>query len=113
MSRFTKQLRSATWCLCLWGCMLQGCYHYRVIPAGASSATDYEGVTVYSYWWGIKEPTVIPDNCHCNGASNVRVTFKFHYLLVSIITLGVVVPMKIEWKCAKDLQPGQPCPPLR
>ena len=83
--------------------LLQGCYQFRVIPKDSPPATFKNKITTSAYLWGLVEPKRIPaDNCHGNGMSNVTVKTNLGFSLISILTLGIVMPMTIEWECAKD-----------
>lgn len=81
-----------------------GCYHYRVI-ATESAATEYEKRTVYSLFWGLAQENIPASDCLSGGINEVRVSTNFGYALVSVATLGIVVPLDMEWRCAKEAPP--------
>jgi hypothetical protein len=87
---------------------LTGCYHYRFTPVGPDHepippATEPEAVTVWSFGWGlISQPLIRPSNCQGNGAAEVTTTTNFGFALLTVITLGVVAPLEVEWRCAID-----------
>ncbi len=85
------------------------CFHYRVAAPGPERpATDYKGKMAHAYLWGMfqKPNPITPDNCP-DGVDlyDVRVTTNYAYLLVSVLSLGIWVPMEIEWRCAKKPSP--------
>lgn len=78
-----------------------GCYHYRVVAPKPDPATDYEHRTVHALFWGLVQQDVPSDDCVSNAMDEVRVTTNFGYLVVSVVTLGIWVPLDVEWRCAK------------
>lgn len=83
----------------------QGCYHYRVTPPDPDPATDYERRTVHAFAWGLVQEDVRAVDCVSNALDEVRVTTNFGYLAASVVTLGVWVPLQVEWRCAKKPPP--------
>lgn len=86
-------------------CMfLQSCYQYKIIPKNVMPATEEsQKKTVCELFWGLAhEPTITPQDCHGNGVTNVRVKTNFGFILISTLTLGIVVPVTVQWQCAKD-----------
>ncbi len=86
---------------------LSGCFHYRLTPVTPDGeplppATEPESATVWAFAWGLAQPTVSPANCQGNGASEVTTTTNLGYALLTVITLGIVAPAEVEWRCAKD-----------
>lgn len=83
---------------------LQSCYHFRVNSVG-EPATDYKSKMVSAFFWGLVEESVVPDNCPSNALDEVRVTTNLGYSIVSVVTLGIWMPMNVEWRCAKEPAP--------
>lgn len=84
-----------------------GCYHYRVITPKPDPATDYERRTVHALFWGLGQPEDIETaDCLSNAIDEVRVTTTLGYALVSVATLGVWMPLHVEWRCAKEPSPN-------
>jgi hypothetical protein len=79
----------------------QGCYHYRVIVPQPTPATEYEKKTSHALFWGLVQDETITNNCVSNTLDEVRVTTNMGYVLVSVLTLGIWVPLEVEWRCAK------------
>ncbi|HEY3233375.1 MAG TPA: hypothetical protein VGJ84_01580 [Polyangiaceae bacterium] len=79
-----------------------GCYHYRVTPINSVPADEGHSRTVHAFVWGLVQPSAEQPECQGNGAAEVTTHTNFGYALVSVITLGLWVPIELEWKCAKD-----------
>jgi len=79
-----------------------GCYHYRVTPANTAPADDGHSTTKHSFFWGLLQERAEEPNCQGNGAAEIVASTNFGYALVSVVTLGIWVPLHLEWKCAKD-----------
>ena len=82
-----------------------GCYHYRVVAPRPDPATDYNRRTVHALFWGLAQRDVQVTDCVSNAMDEVRVNTNLAYLAVSVATLGIWVPLTVEWRCAK--QPAQ------
>ena len=82
----------------------EGCYHYRIAIRG-EGATEYHKKTMHALFWGLVQENDFADNCQSNGIQEVRVSTNFGYALVSVVSLGIWVPMDIEWKCAREAPP--------
>lgn len=94
----------------LFSCILciSSCYSYRIATHAlpATDATPVNSVSAYSLFWGLlNKPQVIStpvcDSLGANGVSEVRVKTNFGNAVLTICTLGIYCPVKIEWKCAK------------
>lgn len=88
---------------------LNGCYHYRVIAPDPDPATDYESRVAHSLFWGLLQARDISaDDCLSNALDEVRVTANLGYSVISVATLGIWMPMNVQWRCAKEpLQEGE------
>ena len=89
-------------------CLTASCYHYRVMPPGPEmAATEPRTETVHAFLWGLVQPEpVTAENCAPSGALyDVKVSTNVAYLFVSVASLGLWVPMQLEWRCAKKPQP--------
>lgn len=88
--------------------LFSSCYSYRVATQALPGTETSKTITVHSFFWGIvKKPTEIHtplcDSLQINGLAEVTVKSNFGYSLITVITLGIWSPMKLEWKC------GKPC----
>ena len=87
---------------------LSSCYSYR-IATHAQPGTEFNSVTAHSFFWGLVQipkeiATPICDSLNANGVALVQVKNNFGYSLITVLTLGIWCPMKIEWKCSKPCQ---------
>ncbi len=84
------------------------CYSYRVATHAQAGTETVATVTAHSFFWGLlKKPkeihTPICDTLEVNGMSEVVIKNNFGYSLITVATLGIWSPIKLEWKC------GKPC----
>ncbi len=87
------------------------CYHYRAIPQQPATddavggvqglATEYEGEAVWAIAWGLVQETPRIDNCQGQDLAEVRVTSNLAFALLTVVTIGFVAPVKVEWRCGK------------
>lgn len=84
---------------------VQGCYHYRIINTNNDPGTEYRDTVVRSYLWGLVNK---PQNFHvpnctdsCAAIDEIVVSKNFGQSLLTVITLGIVSPVKVQWKCHK------------
>ena len=90
-------------------CLFSGCYTYR-ISTRAQAGTEVTVVNANSYFWGLLQSpkggirTPNCDSLDINGMSVVRVRTNLGYALITVATLGIWCPIKIEWRCGKPCQ---------
>jgi len=76
----------------------------RVITStqSADAASIVRDTTVIHYFWGLKQAADIKPGCdpRFNHLNKVEVRSKLGQSLVSVITLGIVVPQTVSWACA-------------
>ena len=58
--------------------------------------------TTWSFAWGLVQPKDINPKCDSrfNHLDQVTVKNNLGFALISVITLGIVMPQRIEWSCA-------------
>ncbi len=84
-----------------------GCYHYRVLNTNNDPATEYQKKVLWSYFWGlVNNPKfyVVPNCKDSNALDEVQSSTNFGYAVLTVVTLGIVCPLEVRWKCHK------PCP---
>ena len=94
--------------LCLSGLLLlnTSCYHYRVSGQNVA-ATEAKRATLWSTVWGLQQQNVNTEQpCLGNPIAEVTASTNFGYALLTVISLGFVAPVEVEWTCAKDQPPG-------
>ncbi len=99
-----------TFCLIVILNVSEGCYHYRVITqdGDGGSATEYQKKVLWTYFWGLvnKPREFTPANCDTmkTALNEVRYSTNFGYALLTVASLGILCPTKVEWKCHKPCQ---------
>ena len=97
-------VRSLLVCVSLLG---SSCYHYHVKPDRVPPATEERSQTQVAYFWGLLQPDdIAPLNCP-RGVALAEVTAHTNlgYVLIGTLTLGIVLPHALGWRCSK-LAPG-------
>ncbi|MEP7252718.1 MAG: hypothetical protein ABI683_10070 [Ginsengibacter sp.] len=58
--------------------------------------------TTWSFAWGLVQPKDINPKCdpRFNHMNNVVVKNNLGFALISVVTLGIVMPQRVEWCCA-------------
>lgn len=70
-----------------------------VVAKQASKADDVIKKTEVSLWWGVSD-AVQNAECSGNGLQFVAVKTNWLYSLCTVVTLGAVVPLDVEYRCA-------------
>ena len=88
--------------------LFTSCYSYRIAPH-AQPGTEMSSVTANSFFWGLVQSpkeitTPICDSLNTNGVALVQVKNNFGFSLITVLTLGIWCPMRLEWKCSKPCQ---------
>jgi hypothetical protein len=76
----------------------------------ADAANITRDTTVVHYFWGLKQAADIKPGCDArfNHLNKVEVKTRFGQLLVSVFTLGIIVPQTVTWCCAPyNPSPGE------
>ena len=85
----------------------QSCYQYRVLNTKNDPATEYQKTVMWSYAWGLvnKPKDLHVPNCGTGNAID-EVVFKknFGQTALTFITLGIVSPVEVRWRCHKPCQ---------
>jgi len=95
-----------------------GCYTYHVYQVGGPDGheqgnqpgTEWKHKTLHAFVWGAVRQDIPVDNCQLGsgqrfGIEEVKVDTNVGFLLASVITLGIWVPLKVSWRCAKPPVP--------
>jgi hypothetical protein len=98
-----------------------GCYTYHVYQIGGPDgrelgnqpSTEWQGRTLHAFAWGAVRQDLPVDNCRLGsgqplGIEEVRVDTNLAYLIASTATLGLWVPLRVNWRCARPPVPGGP-----
>lgn len=103
MNRYSLRIRAAAMGVLVSVALIAGCYHYvaKVSEAAGPPATEYTGEVVWSLAWGLVQQNPQIGNCQDQPLAEVRVSSNFGFVLLTIATLGIAAPAKVEWRCAK------------
>ena len=102
---FSKRL-SVTACLCGIGLFFSSCYSYRVATQAQAGTETLKTITAHSLFWGlVKSPkeihTPVCDSLGSTGMAEVNVKTNLGFSLITVATLGIWSPIKLECKCSK------------
>ncbi len=80
------------------------CYHYRVQAPQPNPATEAQKETRWAFFWGlIQDKEWRADLCQpSNALDEVKVSTNLGYAMLTVVTLGIVSPMNLEYRCAKQ-----------
>lgn len=82
--------------------LLTGCWYHRIeVSSPVTAATEYQSATYWSFLWGVWQREPQPDNCNGQALKEVRVSSNLGFALITVVTVGLVAPERIAWKCAK------------
>lgn len=58
--------------------------------------------TTWSFAWGLVQPKPIDPQCEksFNHLNKVSTKTNLGFILISAVTLGIVIPQRVEWCCA-------------
>jgi hypothetical protein len=79
------------------------CYHYYVKADRVPPATEWRSNTQVAYAWGLIQPNdIVPANCPRHvPLAEVSATTNLGFVLIGVVTLGIVLPHELAWRCAK------------
>ncbi|SEK43173.1 hypothetical protein SAMN04487910_0513 [Aquimarina amphilecti] len=80
--------------------IFQSCMSTRVVSEYDNDSIVQHHKTSWSYAWGLITPKDINPECESNRMNAVTSSTNLGYILISAITIGIVVPQRIEWECA-------------
>ncbi|HEY7492844.1 MAG TPA: hypothetical protein VIH59_17245 [Candidatus Tectomicrobia bacterium] len=92
----------------------QGCATYRVtIPDSHPVDINYRGKTMHAFFWGISyDPEVWAADCGREAINDVQIKRNLLYDLVSVLTLGIWMPIEVNFRCASArIREGEPIRP--
>jgi len=96
-----------------------GCYTYHVYQTGGPEgrelgnqpSTEWKHQTLHSFAWGLVRQD-LPTECQLGngqrvGIEDVKIENNFGYILISTGTLGIWVPLRVAYRCAKPPVPTE------
>jgi hypothetical protein len=78
-----------------------GCANYHLRSPEPNPATGYRHATLHAFLWGAIEEEKVAETCQSNAIDEVRVQTNYGYALITVVTLGIWMPMDVAWKCRK------------
>lgn len=82
--------------------LLQGCaYHRLVVKVPNPADQTYHPVASGALGWGAVEKRSVAEKCETSLLSEVRVKTSFGQALVTVLTLGLWQPARMEYRCSK------------
>jgi hypothetical protein len=86
-------------------CSIYSCTTTRVVSKYDCDTFDNNPInmrTTWSFAWGLVQPKDINPKCDSrfNHLNKVTVKKKLGFALISVVSLGIVMPQRIEWCCA-------------
>lgn len=90
--------------------MFSSCYTYKVATQAQKGSEAPQTITAHSLFWGlVQKPadyihTPVCDSLGLNGVAEVTVKTNFGYALITVVTLGIWSPVKIQYKCSKPFK---------
>jgi hypothetical protein len=120
MIRSSTLSRRARWLFLALTCATApaGCYRYHVYQVGGPEGrelgnqpgTEWEHRTLHALFWGTLRQDLPVENCRLGDGQllnieEVKVETNLAFLLASVATAGVWVPMRVGWRCAKPPVP--------
>jgi len=83
------------------GLALEGCAQYRLVRPDDDPIGQSRRQTISAFFWGtMYSPQVIAADCEGLGYNDVTIHNNFGYALISVLTLGIWMPMDVEYRCA-------------
>jgi hypothetical protein len=61
--------------------------------------------TTWTFAWGLVQPADIDPKCQQGTLNKVEVRTNLGYLLLSVVTVGIVVPQQVRWCCTPPSPP--------
>lgn len=99
-------------CLLVMGTSLNSCTTTRIVTKYDSDTfanNPLNQKTTWSFAWGLVQPKDINPKCDSrfNHLDQVTVKNNWGFALISVLSLGIVMPQRVEWSCAPYSPPTQ------
>jgi hypothetical protein len=78
---------------------------------GNQASTEWKGKTLNAFAWGLVRQDLAVDVCRAQsldgkgGFEEVKIETNALYILASVVTLGIWIPLKVSYRCAKPSSP--------
>jgi hypothetical protein len=98
-------MKRLCWGVALCSVLSLGCYHVHVVsPRYSDKGPRSESHTVHAFFWGLLQPTDLTLDCVSDGVADIQYETNLGYSLLSVVTLGLWMPMEVQWTCLTDPQ---------
>jgi len=88
--------------------LLASCANVRVVSKYDSDIPTLKKVNKTAYFWGLQQPKDILTNPSCASICMVTAKTSFGSIVVAAITLGIVIPVQMEYACCPyEPEPGK------
>lgn len=71
----------------------------KVVTRYDSDSPVSRRLTRWNYFWGLKQPVDVQPEAPCASICQVKAKTNFGQILISAVSLGIAVPMTIEYDC--------------
>lgn len=90
--------------------LFQACSTTKIITKYDCNTVDNNPVnkkTAWTFAWGLVQPKDIDPGCEpsYNHLNKVEVKTNLGFILISALTLGAAIPLRLEWCCAPQNLP--------
>lgn len=79
--------------------LCQSCMVSRIVHEDDCDSAFMKKKTTWSLVWGLVQPKDINPQCRNGGMNKVAVKTNLGFILISAVTVGLVVPQRLEWCC--------------
>jgi len=84
---------------------LTSCYHVRTVANPETQRFANPTSTTVCVWaWGLSQPRIVAPECRSEAFQDVRTSTNLGYALITVVTLGFVCPLTVEYTCAKPAE---------
>ena len=88
--------------------LMASCANLRIVSKYDSDNPAPVQVNRTSYFWGFRQPVDVKTEATCKSISQITVKTNVGHILISVITLGIVVPQSVEYFCCPEVPiPGE------
>jgi hypothetical protein len=91
-----------------------GCATYQLtIPDSHPADINYREKTMHAFLWGTwYDPQVFAADCGREAINDVQIKRNFLHDLASVVTLGIWMPIEVNFRCASArIREGEPIRP--
>ncbi len=85
--------------------LFSGCMNMRLVAKYDSSNPVPKNVTKWTWFWGLQQPNDVVTDASCASICMLTAKTNFGYLLISTLSLGIAVPLRVEYSCCPNEPP--------